>query len=94
MVTGGWIPDTKRGYTIQDGYSLYSSLHLDSTEVFQDNEWRTVTGKLPAAVNKPPAQPGFLPGLRAVTVSNRILLFGNTPHRLFNVLFFIYKIFR
>ena len=91
MVTGGWIPDTKRGFTILDRYR-WDSLHLDSTEVFQDNEWRTVTGKLPAAVNKPPAQPSFLTGLRAVTVSNRILLFGNTHH--IDYLIFIYKIFR
>ena len=50
MVTGGW-----------DG-----STRLDDTEIFSDNTWRTVAGKLP--------QP--MKDLRVATINNRVLLFG------------------
>ena len=52
MVTGGL-----------DGSSPY----LDSTELYQDNVWRTVAGKLPVP----------LASLRATTINNRVLVFGN-----------------
>ena len=42
--------------------------HLDSTEIFKDNVWRTGAGKLPA--------PMFY--MRATVISNRVLLFGKT----------------
>ena len=38
----------------------------DSTEIFSDNTWKTVVGKLPEPMN----------GLRTVTINNRVLLFG------------------
>ena len=40
---------------------------LDSTEIFSDNTWRTVAGKLPEPLIDP----------RAVTINNRVLSFGN-----------------
>ena len=39
----------------------------DSTEIFSDNTWKTVAGTLP----------GPMYGLMAVTINNRVLLFGN-----------------
>ena len=51
MVTGGY-----------DG-----SRHLDSTEIFSDNVWRTVTAKLPAPMGS----------LTVATINNRVLAFGN-----------------
>ena len=52
MVTGGYTG---------------SNILLDSTEVYQDNEWRTVAGKMPMP----------LASLRATTINNRVLVFGN-----------------
>ena len=45
----------------------YGSTRLDSTEVFSDSSWRTVTGKLPDPMI----------GIRVTTVNNGVLLFGN-----------------
>ena len=42
------------------------SHHLDTTEVYEDNVWKTVAGKLPVGTS----------GLRAITINNRVLLFG------------------
>ena len=39
---------------------------LDTTEVYKDNEWRTVSGKLPRA----------LIGMVATTINDKIILFG------------------
>ena len=43
--------------------------YLDTTEVYKDNLWRTVYGKLPA-----------IAGLKATTVNNRPLAFGEIYH--------------
>ena len=40
--------------------------HLDTTEIFSDNVWRTVAAKLPAPMYN----------LRVATINNRVLLFG------------------
>ena len=40
------------------------------TEVYQDNDWRTVSGKLPRAFNS----------MEAVAFNDKILLFGNIYH--------------
>ena len=39
---------------------------LDTTEVYQDNAWRTVSGKLPRA----------MVNMEVTTINNKILLFG------------------
>ena len=39
---------------------------LDTTEVYQDNEWRTVSGKLPRK----------LYGMAVATINDKIILFG------------------
>ena len=39
---------------------------LDSTEIFSDNTWRTVAGKLPEG----------LVGLTEAIINNRVLIFG------------------
>ena len=39
---------------------------LDTTEVYQDNEWRTVSGKLPRK----------LFGMGVATINDKIILFG------------------
>ena len=44
----------------------FDGSYLDTTEVY-DNHWRTVAGKLPFVM-------GYM---RATTLSNRVLLFGN-----------------
>ena len=49
---------------VTGGYDI-SNL-LDTTEIYQDSVWRTVTGKLPV--------PMF--GMRIATASNKIFLFG------------------
>ena len=54
LVTGG-----KKG----DGLS-----YLDSTEVFSDNVWRTLTAKLPVPMDN----------MEVATINNRVLLFGNS----------------
>ena len=52
---------------VTGGYGESGIHGLDTTEVFQDNVWRTVAGKLPAPTS----------GLRAATVDNsRVLSFG------------------
>ena len=40
--------------------------HLDTTEIFSDNVWRTVAAELPVGISS----------LRMATVDNRVLLFG------------------
>ena len=42
------------------------STRLDTTEVYQDNEWRTLSGKLPRA----------MADMAVTTINNKILLFG------------------
>ena len=49
---------------VTGGYS--GSTHFDSTEIFSDSVWRTLTGKLP----NPMAYLSF------ATITNRVLLFG------------------
>ena len=49
---------------VTGGRDKYTS--LDSTEIFSDNVWRTVAGKLPVAVW----------GLKVATINNRVLIFG------------------
>ena len=39
---------------------------LDTTEVYQDNEWRTVSGILPRAISN----------MAAASINDKILLFG------------------
>ena len=56
MVTGGWDDSTR----------------LDSTEIFSDNIWRTVAGKLPEASLE----------LRGATINNRVLIFGKILDRI------------
>ena len=55
MVTGG-IADTG------------PHRHLDDTEIFTDNIWRTVAAKLPV----------LMYGLSVATINNRVLAFGNS----------------
>ena len=50
MVAGGWTGSTR----------------LDTTEVYRDNEWRTVSGKLPRAVVY----------MDVTSIDDKILLFG------------------
>ena len=45
----------------------FDGSYLDTTEIYKDNDWRTVAGKLPFVM-------GYM---RATTLSNRVLLFGN-----------------
>ena len=52
MVTGGY------------NYPNY----FDSTEIYNDNVWRTITAKLPTPLR----------GLRVATINNRVLSFGNS----------------
>ena len=47
------------------GGQLYST-RLDTTEVYQENEWRTVTGKLPRG----------MVNMAVTTFNDKILLFG------------------
>ena len=42
--------------------------HLDTTEIFSDNFWRTVNAKLPSPRN----------GLKIATTDNRVLAFGSS----------------
>ena len=56
MVTGGW------------GWAGSSYSYLDSTEIFSDKVWRTVTAKLPTPRKE----------LRVATINNRVLSFGNS----------------
>ena len=48
------------------GHSGTSGLMRDSTEIFSDNVWRTITGKLPTKTN----------AIVAINIHNRVLLFG------------------
>ena len=52
---------------VTGGHGETAPWFLDTTEVYQDNEWRTVPGKLPMP----------LASLRATTFNNRVLLFGD-----------------
>ena len=53
---------------VAGGYS--GSTNLDTTEVYQDNDWRTVTGKLPRAIH----------AMEATVINDKIILFGNIYH--------------
>ena len=53
MVTGGFDGSRYRAF--------------DSTEIFSDNSWRSVTAKLPARMY----------ALRVAALNNRVLAFGN-----------------
>ena len=44
------------------------SSYLDSTEIFSNNVWRTLTAKLPTPMDK----------MAVATINNRVLLFGNS----------------
>ena len=52
---------------VSGGLAGYGFTVLDTTEVFQDNEWRTVRGKLPQTMH----------AMKATTINGKILLFGN-----------------
>ena len=49
------------------GGKIGSSL-LDSTEIFSNNVWRTLTAKLPVPMDN----------MEVATINNRLLLFGNS----------------
>ena len=49
------------------GGKIGSSL-LDSTEIFSDNVWRTLTAKLPVPMDR----------MKVAPINNRVLLFGNS----------------
>ena len=51
---------------------FHPSVSLDSTEIYSDNVWRTVAGKLPVALYYS----------RALDISNRVLLFGKETKKL------------
>ena len=42
------------------------SSYLDTSDVYQDNEWRTVSGKLPRAIYD----------MEAAVINDKIILFG------------------
>ena len=54
------------------GFDPDFSVFLDSTEIFsyRDNVWNTLAEKLPSKIS----------GVRATTINNRILIFGNYDH--------------
>ena len=56
------------------GGKIGSSL-LDSTEIFSDNVWRTLTAKLPVPMDN----------MEVATINNRVLLFGNLFYCCLNV---------
>ena len=60
MVTGG--------LRYLDGVGVGAGVrkYLDSTEIYDDNDWKTVTGKLPSPMYD----------LRATTLENRVYIFG------------------
>ena len=60
MVTGG--------LRYLDGVGVGAGVrkYLDSTEIYDDNDWKTVTGKLPSPMYH----------LRATTFENRVYIFG------------------
>ena len=60
MVTGGLR------YLDTDIDTVHVSKYLDSTEIYDDNDWKTVTGKLPSPMYD----------LRATTLENRVYIFG------------------
>ena len=51
---------------VTGGYD-YGSGYLDSTEIFSDNVWKTLTAKLPAPMGS----------MRTASINNRVLAFGN-----------------
>ena len=53
---------------VTGGYDDDGSSFLDSTEIFSDNVWRTLTAKLPTPTNN----------MAVATINNRVLLFGNS----------------
>ena len=65
MVAGGWT----------------GSARLDTTEVYQDNEWRTVSGKLP--------RPMYLMVVKKI--NDKIFLFGIYHFMSASGLFFIFN---
>ena len=58
MVTGGWY----------NGNGGLNTPDLDSTEVFSDNVWRTLSTKLPFPMGI----------MKVATVNNRVLFFGKS----------------
>ena len=53
---------------VAGGYS--GTTNLVTTEVYQDNDWRTVLGKLPRAIY----------AMEATVINDKIILFGNIYH--------------
>ena len=53
---------------VTGGYDDDGSSFLDSTEIFSDNVWRTLTAKLPVPMDN----------MEVATINNRVLLFGNS----------------
>ena len=62
---------------VAGGFS--GSTRLDTTEIYQDNEWRTVSGKLPRAMQ----------GMAAAAIYQKILLFG-IYHIMRGLIIFLY----
>ena len=58
---------SEKFFMVTGGTGAIGSSDLDSTEIFSDNVWKTVDGKLPVPMYD----------LRAATISNRVLIFGN-----------------
>ena len=58
---------SEKFFMVTGGTGAIGSSDLDSTEIFSENVWKTVAGKLPVPMYD----------LRAATISNRVLIFGN-----------------
>ena len=56
---------------VTGGYNQFTDPHyLDTTEIYSDDVWRIVAGKLPVGISS----------LRAVTIDQRVLLFGKSKY--------------
>ena len=55
-------------FLVTGGYDSDGSSYTDSTEIFSDNVWRTLTAKLPVPMDN----------MKVATINNRVLLFGNS----------------
>ena len=53
---------------VTGGHESYQPPFIDSTEIYNDNVWRTITAKLPTPMRR----------MRVATINNRVLLFGNS----------------
>ena len=56
---------------VTGGYNQFTDPHyLDTTEIYSDDVWRIVAAKLPVGISS----------LRAVTIDQRVLLFGKSKY--------------